>query len=278
MINDIVDKIKEYNFSPYEAMIYIHSLCANIKFKKNQKNRESEITIVGYASHEDIVCVGYSYLIKAICDNLNMPGLKAKVGFCKITNEDDFSYKHAQNLIEIKDSKYNIYGTYREDACLDSKTQNRDFTFTYFLNPISDIKNTEKLTEYIIDIVNYDALINPYKLKYKIDEKNNCERMKTDKEKLIENEKLKALTETEFQLSSPVIPLEVFKNGYKNVFNKIEIENVKDINVQLTRIINDSAIRSLDFKPNAQNIFRRYAIENVIEKIDSNYQIDCFSK
>lgn len=276
MINNIVNKIREYNFSPYEALIYIHSWCANIKYKKNEKNRESEITIVGYANNEDILCVGYSYLIKAICDNLNMPGLKAKVNFCKFTYENDDRDRHAQNLIEIKDSKYNISGTYREDACLDCKTQNRDFTFTYFLNSMSDIKNTNNLKEYIIDIVNYDILINPYKLKYTIDEKNNCERMKTAEEKLIENEKLKNLTEAELQLSSPVISLEVFKSGYKNVLNKIG--NIQDIDTQLTKIINDSARRSLDFKPNSQNIFRKYANEQAITRNNQEYQTNLLAK
>lgn len=121
-INKIVNKIKDSNFSPLEAMVYIHKyITTNYKYGFNAENHSKKDwsrSIVGAVKFKKMVCAGYSSMTKAIIDNLEMSGLKCK---------DQCVYTirgwHALNFVQIQDEKYNVSGQYANDACWDAKDE-----------------------------------------------------------------------------------------------------------------------------------------------------------
>lgn len=151
-IDGIVEYIKEQNFTPFEAATFIHLYITSLfSYKENEDNLISPRSIVGVLTSDDIVCVGYASLTKAIIDKLKMPGLECSTFASKITStEESDDVKgidknsptgHMQNLIKIKDTKYKIDGRYVSDACWDSKCE----TFpsgrgiACFMYPVEDL-------------------------------------------------------------------------------------------------------------------------------------------
>ncbi|MBQ8425463.1 MAG: hypothetical protein IJX17_05530 [Clostridia bacterium] len=139
-IDAIVEYIKEKKFSPFEASAFIHQyITSQFEYKENLLDITSPRSIVGVLNSDDIVCVGYSYLTKAIIDKLNMPGLECSTFTSKLKpNEDIIKNEkvqevfkelhlsmdgtgHIQNLIKIDDPKYKVKGNYVSDSCWDSK-------------------------------------------------------------------------------------------------------------------------------------------------------------
>lgn len=155
-IDAVVNTIKMQNFSPFEAIAYIHYyLTSQFPYKENNDDPISPRSIVGLLNSEDIVCVGYAKFVKAVVDKLNMKGLSAqtiesviKPNYpkmpVKMVNQFPISgFAHLQNLITIDDPKYGVEGTYMNDACWDTK--NDEFVngkgFGNFMYPITDAFN-----------------------------------------------------------------------------------------------------------------------------------------
>ena len=91
-ITNIVDFIKQKQFTPFEAMIYIHNYVTSLQYTRGDASQ----IIVGALNGQEIVCSGYASIIKAIIDKLNMPGLKCDIiGLNKI-NEDKTGYADIQ--------------------------------------------------------------------------------------------------------------------------------------------------------------------------------------
>lgn len=141
-IDSIVDYIREMKLSPFEAATFIHQyITSQFQYKDNPIDIVSPRSIVGVLNSDDIVCVGYAYLTKAIIDKLNMKGLECSTftskltpkpnitdnkKFVEILNELNLSTEgtgHIQNLIKIDDPKYKVSGNYVTDACWDSKNE-----------------------------------------------------------------------------------------------------------------------------------------------------------
>ena len=132
-VEAIVEYIKNQEFTPFEASTFIHwYITTQFAYRENEDDPFSPRSLVGVLTSDDIVCVGYASLTKAIIDRLNMPGLECSTFASKITlNSDNEAVEginkneptgHMQNLIIINDQKYDINGRYITDACWDSKS------------------------------------------------------------------------------------------------------------------------------------------------------------
>ena len=169
-IDQIVQIIKMHNFSPFEAATFIHHyITSSFAYKENEENATQPRSIVGILNTDDIVCVGYAKFTKAIIDKLGMPGLEAFtiesvikpiVSNTPVKMENQFAisgFAHLQNLISIKDEKYNINGTYVTDACWDCK--NDEFPngkgFGNFMYPVTDYMNYKGVSFNEVDKTNY---------------------------------------------------------------------------------------------------------------------------
>ena len=160
-IDEIVEYIKEKQFSPFEAATFIHQyITTQFEYKENLLDIQSPRSIIGALNSDDIVCVGYASLTKAIIDKLNMPGLACSTFASRMTrteesneilsdiNMDAQHTGHMQNLITVNDPKYDINGTYVSDACWDSKNSNYPYGkgIANFMYPVEDLLHLKGLS------------------------------------------------------------------------------------------------------------------------------------
>ncbi len=169
-LNAIVDDIKKLNLSPFETMLFIHDYVANsFSYNGNDLNRNSNATIMGAYQGDGLVCAGVSSLTKAIIDKLQIQGLSCEFIDASIHEDPDTEqlkeyekylsdkpelkwdynrYKkygsterHRLCLIHLNDEKYNIYGSYLNDATWD----NSKHSFAMCCYPVGDVLNFSKV-------------------------------------------------------------------------------------------------------------------------------------
>lgn len=152
-IDSIVDYINEQKFTPFEAASFIHQyVTTQFSYRENDDDPMMARSLIGVLNSDDIVCVGYSTLTKAIIDKLNMPGLECTTFKSKITPSRDSSViegidlnapftGHMQNLIKIDDKSYGVSGVYVSDACWDSKNEGypNGKGIANFMYPVEDL-------------------------------------------------------------------------------------------------------------------------------------------
>ena len=145
-IDKIVEKIKEKKISPFETMVFIHKLVTQRFEYKEGTNAESCRVLPGIFKNQEIVCSGYASMVKAIIDRLNIPELSCDIVGCEIYDKSlalNLEGAHCHNLVHIKDEKYGIDGTYMEDACWDSKSEDYELGrgFAHCLYPVDDLEH-----------------------------------------------------------------------------------------------------------------------------------------
>lgn len=173
-IDEIVNYIKKNNLSPFEAMLYIHKWASSFEYKEGDKTEISRI-LPSVLNSSNIVCSGYASLVKAVVDKLNISNLKCEmVGGFLI--KGSFTSAHCHNIVHIKDDKYDINGSYIEDACWDSK--NKEYEqgrgFAHCLYPVNDLYHFSNRVAYYNETVTnryenimVNARISSESLKYK---------------------------------------------------------------------------------------------------------------
>ena len=131
----ILNVIKENELSPLEAIAFIHKIVTkSFLYKENEENPGLCRTIIGCLNTDNIVCVGYSHIVKALVDKLDYQRLKVDTVVFKIVTDDDLNSSisefmsvgtpHMKNLVFISDEKYGVEGAYLLEATFDSKTKN----------------------------------------------------------------------------------------------------------------------------------------------------------
>lgn len=121
-IDDLVNKINKYNFSPLEKIMYVYDLVRDKVYAEEDKDdnytasRDLSNALLG----DKIVCVGYAKVFYELLDKLNI-----KSYLYNLKDKNDIS-GHTRNVIYIKDDKYNIDGVYFFDSTWDSKYDKDD--------------------------------------------------------------------------------------------------------------------------------------------------------
>ena len=116
-IDNIVNKINQYNFSPLEKIMYVYDLVRDKVYTEEDKednytaSRDLSSALLG----DKIVCVGYAKVFHKLLDKLNI-----KSYLYNLKDKYDIS-GHTRNVIYVKDEKYNIDGVYFFDSTWDSK-------------------------------------------------------------------------------------------------------------------------------------------------------------
>ena len=284
-ISAVVDTIKLQQFSPFEAMAFIHHYITNqFPYNENRDNPYMPRSIIGALNSNDIVCVGYARLTKAIIDKLNMPGLSAETFECLLTAKNDDTFKemidqdgdgkfskeilkevknksilhHLQNLITINDEKYNINGKYVSDSCWDCKTEMfpHGKGFGHFMYPISN--SFEMLND------NFRlAKINKVKVVSLLD--SDKQKIFVDNDSFIKNAK-----------HSKPIPLETYKACITKMLQKtyptIDRKTLDDVIEKY--IIMSGLIAASTFNQDAKNSFKDYGNKYISENPDKVMQVD----
>lgn len=124
-INQIVNKIKKYNLSPLEQIMYAYDLVRDRVYTKEGEDeskstsRDLSKALLG----DKIVCVGYAVIFEKVLDEL---GIKNST---VILLRKDKTSGHIRNMIFVDDPKYDIDGVYFFDATWDSKKKNSESSF-----------------------------------------------------------------------------------------------------------------------------------------------------
>ena len=139
--------INESNLSPVEKIMYAYDIMKTFPYNESKKNTFDSREAHRIVETGNIVCVGYSDMLKIILNGLddNIKVMNFVVsGYDKM---EDINYNHARNVIRIDDDKYNIHGIFSMDATWDSVKKNtegllgKDYTaldlYTNFLIPIT---------------------------------------------------------------------------------------------------------------------------------------------
>lgn len=145
----IAQHIIDNNFTPFEAMIFIHKWTSRFVYNSSVSGLESSRVLPSILTTDKIVCSGYATLVKALVDKVNIPGLECDLVGCSIIGKNS-SGGHCHNLVRIKDDKYDIDGFYIEDACWDSrkKDSNQARGFGHCLYPVEDVMHFEGKVRY----------------------------------------------------------------------------------------------------------------------------------
>ena len=139
----IADEIASHEGSPFEKFIEIYDYVTSFIYKENFEDKTSARDIISILNGDDIVCVGYSKILKYLC---SVAKIDCKCVRCDIFDkEGNYTSSHRCNLIYIKDEKYGLDGYYHVDACWDSVKENRRYkTYNYCMMPIEDVKHYAK--------------------------------------------------------------------------------------------------------------------------------------
>lgn len=128
-INEIVAKVKKYNLSPLEQVMYAYDLVRDRIYVHEDKNEDYSVSrdLSSVLSGDKIVCVGFANILDKVLQNL---GIKSEMVY--LLNRGTTT-GHVRNAIYIKDDKYDIEAMYYLDPTWDCKrvNGNNDFLNSY---------------------------------------------------------------------------------------------------------------------------------------------------
>lgn len=139
-IEKVCDFIKKNDFSSFEAIAFIHDYVSTLsKYtttpQEGSWSNADQFFVGGYLELPEIVCAGYSSLMKEIVDNLKMDGLECSMILVEFEHlKKRFVAGHARLLIKIKDDKYGLYQTFFDDPTWDND-ENLTHKFAHFALP-----------------------------------------------------------------------------------------------------------------------------------------------
>lgn len=151
LVDEISSQIEKYNLSPLEQIIYAYDIVKNREYKECEEDKDKPRDLNKIIESNYTVCVGYSNLLIAVLNNLNikaMPLISTKT-------------KHQRSMVYIKDDKYKIDGVFVFDPTYDSRTNTEYINkYNYFAilpkdsekDCPSDIANTLNIT--LEDLIN----------------------------------------------------------------------------------------------------------------------------
>lgn len=126
LVDEIVNKIKRYNYSPLEAIMHIYDLIRDRVYVPENAgdgyyaSRDLTSVLLG----DKIVCVGYVNIFNTILRKLNISCMDFS-----LASKKDQKTGHSRSLVYLKDDKYGIDGLYFFDPTFDSKKDDQDNGF-----------------------------------------------------------------------------------------------------------------------------------------------------
>ena len=124
IIDNIVNYINQFNFSPMEQIMCAYDIVKERIYQKENKNEQQFVSrdLTSSLLGNKIVCVGYSEIFNIILKKLNI-----KTEIVSLENKyDKKAAGHARNVAYVKDDKYGIDGVYYFDTTGDRKRKKID--------------------------------------------------------------------------------------------------------------------------------------------------------
>ena len=240
-IDEIINKIKQSNLTNFEKVLYVYDIVKKFSYNKSEDNYSMNGRLLHKIfTTDNIVCSGYSKLIKQI---LNELGIQA--GIYKLITKDN--ELHTRNIVHIKDDFYNINCIYSMDSTWESSIRD-DYAYSLFLTPI------DKLKEYFpnerfrqdIDVLCGEKKLDEIKLLDKISLyqfMNNKDLLQEDIDNLIRFCNKKA---TLNNFSEALINVKVAQGVSKKLI-ALNVKNIISYNNQLTTYLNNKISTNINF-------------------------------
>lgn len=125
-IEVISERIKKYNLSPLEQMMFAYDLVRDRVYTaesgSESKTQSRDLTSVLFG--DKIVCVGYANIYEKVLDSLGIKNM-----MYSIKNVNPKMPGHRRNIVYVKDDKYNFEGVYYFDPTWDSKKSENDNSY-----------------------------------------------------------------------------------------------------------------------------------------------------
>ena len=220
-LDSIAKKIKNSTnngapLSNFEKFMIAYEYVTNFVYNEGGDIMHTETSHwVPVLEGDKIVCAGYSSLLRALCDRIFSPTeVKVLEQGLSIANKNNNQQLggHGNNIVFIKDDKYNIDGMFYVDSCWDSINESRkDKPYSYCCIPLQDIMyNKEYLFEFDNGFTHlYLSQFEKYANYFK---QMEYERYKKDK---ILSEKAGYFDDKPFTLKGFEREVEEFFQGYK---------------------------------------------------------------
>lgn len=138
-----VNYIKQFNFSPLEKVMCLYHLLKKYNYNSEESSDHWAVsrTLIGVVNNnfKKIVCAGYSKLFYSIIYQMFDNDIRAFENTIQTKYLDGETGNHRNNIVYLKDDKYNIEGFYYLDITWDSNKKISN-SFRYFLLPLDDLK------------------------------------------------------------------------------------------------------------------------------------------
>lgn len=165
-IEEIVNIIKKYDYSPFERLLHAYDLARDRVYSLEEEGEDYTVSrdLSSVLSGDKIVCSGFSHVFEALLDQLD---IKVR---CYDLDKIGENIGHSRNIIYLKDEKYGIDGIYYCDATWDNrKSDDNHFlnVYRFFAKTKSEIESySDKYFDPNLPNFDYDLLD---KLKEKYD-------------------------------------------------------------------------------------------------------------
>ena len=141
--------IEAQNLSPIEKVMYAYDVIKSFSYsssgKKATRRRREEAEIHSIIATGNIVCRGYTQILKQILQELGIKTTEVGIFAQQRLHSEPDQYDlidpnrtgHARNLVRIDDEKYGIHGIFSLDATWDSNLENQSGLnlYRFFLIP-----------------------------------------------------------------------------------------------------------------------------------------------
>ena len=124
-LDEMVEKINSYNFSPLEKIMYVYDLVRDRIYLACNDNDDNGLSrdLSSVLLGENIVCLGYARIFNSLLERL---GINTRI---VLLLDNIGKSGHARNEVFLKDDKYNINGVYYFDVTWDSKRKIDDNSY-----------------------------------------------------------------------------------------------------------------------------------------------------
>ena len=128
--------------SPIEKFFVIYKFVGNRIYEQADNFLDDSMrNWIGVLSGDKVICSGFASLLKCVCDRVFQNGeIQCLMQGTDVYDKAGENLKggHANNLVIVKDPKYNRFGLYASDSCWGrtKESNNMEGEFTYCLNPI----------------------------------------------------------------------------------------------------------------------------------------------
>ena len=223
-INEIVNEVKQFNFSKLEQVMYVYDILKERVYKEEEKGESENVSrdLTNTLLGDKIVCLGYSKIFTTILRKL---GINAKEDILR----DISGYSgHARAEVYLKDEKYNIDGVFYFDPTWDSKKNDEDelykYSFKYFAKTKREMLLLESETR--------NSIIFPY---YSEDMNLQLEEILTNKDfKDIPDELLASINHMYKTIKGKYL---IDKNIKNKLFPKVLLPNKQEVIKQFNQIM-----------------------------------------